>query len=274
MNKTSISFLAIFVLLATQVLAQEISQKAAWLYSMISVVAVSLISLVGLVLLTLHKEILKKLLLFLISFSVGALLGDAFIHVLPEMAELYGFTFISSVYVIFGILFFFILEKVIHWRHCHMPESKNHIHPFAYTNLIGDGFHNFIDGLLIGGSYLVSVQVGIATTIAVLLHEIPQEIGDISVLIHGGFSRAKAIFFNFITALAAIAGASLALLITTASESFPKFLLPFTAGGFIYIAGSDLLPELHKEVKVSQSALQLGGIVFGVTIMALLLLLE
>ncbi len=245
-----------------------------WLYTLASVVLVSLISLLGLFLLTINKNLLRRILLFLVSFAAGALLGDAFIHILPQMTQNYGFTIASSVYIILGMMFFFVLEKIIHWRHCHMPESKEHTHPFAYINLIGDGFHNFIDGLFIGGSYLVSIPVGFATTLAVVLHEIPQEIGDLSVLIHGGFSEYKALFYNFLTAITAIAGAIFSLLIASSASTFPKFLLPFTAGGFIYIAASDLLPELHKEVKIRHSLFQLLGIGLGVGVMALLIVVE
>ena len=140
-------------------------------------------------------------------------------------------------------------------------------------NLFGDGIHNFIDGLIIGASYLVNIPVGIATTLAVIFHELPQEIGDFGVLLHGGFSRAKALLFNFITALTAVFGAVVSLLISSYVENITTFLIPFAAGTFIYIAGSDLIPELHKEVKVEKSFMQLIAIVLGVLFMASLLML-
>ncbi|MEK6953135.1 MAG: ZIP family metal transporter, partial [Nanoarchaeota archaeon] len=173
-----------------------------------------------------------------------------------------------------GIILSFLIEKVIHWRHCHIPTSKKHPHPFAYINLLGDSVHNFIDGLIIAASYLASIPVGIATTIAVILHEIPQEIGDFGVLLHGGFTKKKALFFNFITALTAVLGALIALILSKSIEQLTIFLIPFAAGGFIYIAGSDLIPELHKEVKLSKSVLQILTFVFGILIMVLLLFLE
>lgn len=239
-------------------------------YSLVSVLVISLISLVGLVTLSIRIEQLKKVLLFLVSFSAGALFGGAFIHLLPEAVEEYGFTISVSLYLIAGLLVFFVMEKFIHWRHCHIPTSKEHPHPFVFMNLIGDGLHNLIDGLVIGGSYLVSIPVGIATTTAVILHEIPQEIGDFGVLIHGGFSRSKALFFNFLSALTAVLGAVISLAVGTAVKDYSMFLLPFTAGGFIYIAGSDLIPELHKECKASKSLIQLLSIVLGIGIMAML----
>ena len=210
----------------------------------------------------------------MVSFSAGALFGDAFIHLLPDVIEEVGFGLNISLYVMFGIGFSFIIEKFIHWRHCHIPTSKDHLHPFAMMNLFGDAVHNFIDGLIIAASYLASIPVGIATTIAVVLHELPQEIGDFGVLLHGGFSKSKALFFNFITALTAVAGAIVALLASFYVKDMTTFLLPFAAGTFIYIAGSDLIPELHKEVEVEKSLLQFAAIVLGVVVMLLLLFLE
>ncbi|MCH8067454.1 MAG: ZIP family metal transporter [Nanoarchaeota archaeon] len=245
-----------------------------WIYSLASVLIVSLISFVGLLTLTIKADKLKKILLYMVSFSAGALFGDAFIHLLPEAVEEIGFGLNISIYVLLGIGFFFIIEKFIHWRHCHIPNSKEHVHPFAMMNLFGDGVHNFIDGLIIAASYLVSIPVGIATTLAVILHEIPSEIGDFGVLLHGGFSKGKALFYNFVTALAAVLGAIVSLSISSYVENITVFLIPFAAGGFIYIAGSDLIPELHKEVKVKKSLLQFIAIVLGVSVMLLLLLLE
>jgi len=172
--------------------------------------------------------------------------------------------------VILGILVFFILEKLIHWRHCHIPTSKGHPHPLAFMNIIGDGAHNFIDGLVIGGAYLVSVPVGIAATIAVILHEIPQEIGDFGVLVYAGFSKLKALFFNFLSALTAVLGVIVSLTIGTRIGNYTLFLLPFAAGGFIYIAGSDLIPELHKESLLSKSLMQFFFLVLGIIAMLLL----
>ena len=245
-----------------------------WIYSLASVLIVSLISFVGLLTLAIKADKLKKILLYMVSFSAGALFGDAFIHLLPEAVEEMGFGLNISIYVLSGIGFFFIIEKFIHCRHCHIPTSKQHIHPFAMMNLFGDGVHNFIDGLIIAASYLVSIPVGIATTLAVILHEIPSEIGDFGVLLHGGFSKGKALFYNFVTALAAVLGAIVSLSISSYVENITVFLIPFAVGGFIYIAGSDLIPELHKEVEVKKSLLQFVAIVLGVLVMLSLLLLE
>ncbi len=245
-----------------------------WLYSLVSVIIVSLISFAGVLTLSFKHEKLKKVLIYMVSFSAGALLGDAFIHLLPEIVEESGFTLQVSIYLLLGIAISFIIEKVVHWRHCHLPTSREHPHPFAVMNLFGDALHNFIDGLIIGASYLVSIPVGIATTLAVILHEIPQEIGDFGVLLHGGFSKSKALFFNFLTALTAILGVVIALILSNSVENLTTFLIPFAAGGFIYIAGSDLIPELHKEVSLKSSILQLVLFILGILVMMALLLLE
>jgi len=237
--------------------------------TMTSVIIVSLISLIGVLFISVKESKLRKIILYFVSFAAGALFGDAFIHLIPEAAGA-GFTISLSVYIIAGIVGFLIVEKVIRWRHCHVPTTENHPHPIAYMNLIGDAVHNFIDGLIIGASYLAGMTVGIATTIAVILHEIPQEIGDFGVLIHGGFSRKKAIAMNFLTALTAVAGAAVALLIGFFVMDITSILIPFAAGGFIYIAGTDLIPELHKECEAKTSFKQILMFIVGIAVMALL----
>ena len=215
----------------------------------------------------------KEILLFLVSLSAGSLFGGAFIHILPEIVEESGFTIMISLSVVLGIVIFFIIEKAIHWRHCHIPTSKSHPHHLAPMNLIGDGVHNFIDGLIIAASYLVDVHVGIATTIAVILHEVPQEIGDFGVLLHAGMKKKKALLFNFLSALLAVVGAIVGLIIGASSSAFAAVILPFAAGGFIYIAGSDLIPELHKECGPKDSILHFSALVLGVLLMLIVKLL-
>jgi zinc and cadmium transporter len=244
-----------------------------WFYSLLSVFIVSCISLIGLFTITIKKETLNKMLLYFVSFSVGGLLGDAFIHLLPESIELNNNLYLSF-YIILGVIASFTVEKFIQWRHCHIPTSKEHPHPFAIMNLIGDSVHNFIDGLIIGASYLISLQIGFATTMAVIFHEIPQEIGDFGVLIHGGFKMKRALFLNFVTALTAIAGTIISLTIGSYSGNLTNFLLPFAIGSFIYIAGSDLIPELHKETKPIKSLIQLIMLLAGIGIMYIFLFLE
>ncbi|MBI5152184.1 ZIP family metal transporter [Candidatus Peregrinibacteria bacterium] len=243
-----------------------------FLYSLVSVLIVSAISLVGAITIFM-KEKTHTMLMYFVSFAAGGLLGDTFIHLLPEAAE-NGFTINISIFVISGILFSFIIEKFIHWRHCHIPTSEHHPHPVAFMNLVGDAVHNFIDGVIIGASYMVSFPLGLTTTLAVILHEIPQEIGDFGILLYGGFSKKKALFFNFLTALTAVLGAVAVFIVGAKVQNLTGFLVPFTAGTFIYIAGSDLIPELHKEVGVKKSSLQFLFFVMGIGIMGLLLLVE
>lgn len=236
-----------------------------WLYTIASVLIVSLISLIGIITLTLKEKVLKNILLYSISFAAGCFLGDVFFHLLPGN----DFNTQFSVSILSGIIIFFVLEKFIRWRHCHELASKNHPHPISFIILFGDIFHNFIDGLIIGASYLANTSLGIATTIAVFFHEIPQEIGDFSALIYGGFSKGKALLYNFLSALTAIVGAVIILIIGS-KLNLINFLIPITAGGFIYIAASDLIPELHKEVNIKKSIVQLVFFIFGIIVMFLL----
>lgn len=225
---------------------------------------ISLISLIGILFLGLKEELLKKFLLLLVGLSAGSLLGDAFLHLLPEAVDE---GIIVYIYVIIGFCLFFIVERILHWHHCHNETCD--FHGFTYMNLIGDGIHNFIDGLIIAGSFLVSIPIGIASSIAILFHEIPQEIGDFGVLIHGGFSRTKALMYNLFSALFAVLGGFIGYFISSSSDVI-SFLLPFAAGGFIYIGASDLIPELHKEKDFKKSVLSFFSFLIGIAIMLIL----
>jgi len=238
------------------------------LYSILATIIVSLISFVGLFSISSSEEGFKKIAFFLVSLAAGTMIGDVFIHLLPEAATNQGQSI--WIWVIVGIGLFFVLEKVVHWRHCHLPTTEKHPHPVGVMNLVGDGFHNFFDGLLIAGSFVVSFQLGIATTIAVIFHEIPQEIGDFGVLIHAGFTKKRALLFNFLSALAAVLGCIVLFSLGRNTENLSNILVPITAGGFIYIAMSDLLPELHKETRWLWSIGQLLILTFGIGIMYLL----
>jgi zinc and cadmium transporter len=245
-----------------------------WVWTIGAVVLVSLLSLVGVVSLAFREGFLHRITLYLVSFAVGGLFGDAFIHLLPEAFARLGGTAFTSLYILGGLLLFFILEKFLRWRHCHDEECDDHPSPVVAMNLIGDGIHNLIDGVLIGASFTASVPIGIATTVAVILHEIPQELGDFGVLIHGGLTVRRALLFNYLSSLTAVAGATLSLLVGPALSGFTPTILAVTAGGFIYIAGSDLIPELHHRTDLRGSLGQLACICAGGGVMALLLLLE
>ena len=245
-----------------------------WFYTILSVFIISLISLVGLFTLSVSQKKLYKILIYLVSFSAGTLMGDAFIHLIPEAYENSDNPALVSIFILFGIFIFFVLEKIIHWRHCHREPSSHHPHPFSYMILFGDTIHNFIDGVIIAASFLVSIPLGIASTIAVFFHEIPQEIGDFGSLVYGGFTRKKALLFNFLTATSAILGAVLVLAINFSEENATRFLIPFAAGGFIYVAGTDLIPELHKHNEGRKGIIQVISFMLGIVLMLGLLLVE
>lgn len=243
---------------------------AIYSYSIISVLIVSLLSLIGIFTLMLSQKNLDKLIMLLVSLSAGVLLGDSFLHLIPEAAENSQQNNIW-LWILIGILFFFILEKIIHWRHCHLPTSENHPHPVGMMNLVGDGLHNFIDGMIIAGSYLIDFNLGLATTIAIISHEIPGEFSEFAILLYAGYSKFKALFYNLISASASIVGAVFSLIISGWVENFSAYIIPFTAGGFIYIATSDLFPELKKDNnKLYKAFLQLITIIIGIGIMMVL----
>ena len=166
-------------------------------------------------------------------------MGTAFFHLIPEISNKAN----TFVYVVLGFVLFFIIEKYLYWQHCH--EGKCSVHTFAYMNLFGDFIHNFLDGLIIASSFLISFPLGITTTIAIITHEIPQKISDFGVLLYGGFSKKKAIFLNFLTALTAVIGGIAGYFISSAF--FLSFIPAIAAGGFIYIACSDLILEMKKD---------------------------
>lgn len=242
-------------------------ENSATLYSIASVLLVSLMSLAGVSTLLFSKELLDKVLIFLVSLAAGTLIGDVFFHIFPELDESTGFTSNIGLAVLVGIMLFFGLEKFLHWHHCHNGDTKNHNHPVAINNLVADGVHNFLDGIIIASSFAVSTEIGIATTIAVILHEIPQEIGDFGVLVYSGFSRAKALTFNLLSGFLALAGAIVVLLLDRNIENITPYFLAVTAGGFIYIAVADLIPEIKKESDFKKSIAQYLIVVLGMVLM-------
>ena len=235
------------------------------LFAVIASVIVSLISLIGVIALVIKDDLLQKIIIFLVAFAAGALIGGAFIDLIPEAMEYTKDVIQLFVYVIAGFMFFFILEKYLHWRHCHAPECK--IHHFTYLNIVGDIVHNFSDGLIIGAVFLVNVQVGIAATLAIIFHEIPHELGNFTVLVYGGFSKLRALFFNFVSSLFAIVGTLAGYYFAGRIGGFSTVLLPVAAGGFIYIAACDLIPELHKEEDGKRSALIMVTFALGIVLM-------
>lgn len=228
----------------------------------LTTVGVSLISLAGILTLILREKTLEKSLIILVAFSAGALMGGAFLHLIPETIEIGdGLTF---EYVLIGFIVFFLIEKVLRWRHCH--ESGCEVHSFALMNLFGDSVHNFLDGLAIAAGFTAGVETGISVTMAIIFHEIPQEIGDFAVLIFGGFRKITALAVNFISAITAVVGGVVGFLMS-GHPLFLPFLLPFTAGGFIYVSASDLLPEIIREEDQKKSFINFLAFLSGVMMM-------
>jgi zinc and cadmium transporter len=248
----------------------------------LSVLAVSAVSLVGLLTLSMSEIRVRRLAAFFVAFAAGALLGDTFLHLIPEIFTRGGETLRASLLILAGILLFFVVEKLL--AHHHGPLHRHH-HPesadapgrptLAAMNILGDAIHNFIDGLLIGASWLASPELGIATTIAVLLHELPQELADFGILVHSGLTVRRAALLNVASAGIAILGTATAVTIAgVAHERLTEVLLPLTAGGFVYIAAADLIPDLQHERGLRALVTQTLLIACGIAVMALLTLLE
>lgn len=213
----------------------------------------SVVSLIGGVLLLTKEKIVIKYSHFVSSFAAGALLGTAFFDLLPEASEEAGGTNIF-LWALVGMLFFFLFERFIHWfhHHEHFPrhkdsDQKGFAKPTVPLIIFGDSLHNFIDGVTIAATFMVSIPLGIITTFAVAAHEIPQEIGDFGILLNKGVGRNKVLLFNIISALTAILGAALTFFVGDLIEGFLPAVIALTAGFFIYIAASDLIPEIHEE---------------------------
>ncbi|MCS7095629.1 MAG: ZIP family metal transporter [Candidatus Bathyarchaeota archaeon] len=234
---------------------------------LLSVVIVSLIAFIGILFIGLKEKLFNRITVLLVGFASGTLLGGAFLHLLPEALSSGGDATSTFLYVISGIVVFFILEKFFYWRHCH--EKNCPTHAFVYLNLFGDGIHNFIDGMVIAATFMTSIELGLVTTLAVVFHEIPQEIGDFGILVYGGLERRRAMLYNFISAITAILGA-LTTYFLAYLQSLGVILVPFAAGGFIYIAATDLIPELHKKAQTGESLIQLTLILLGIGLMAFL----
>lgn len=247
------------------------------LYALLSTVAVTLLSAVGIAFFLFRHSHVKPLLIPLVSFSTGAILGDVFLHMFPEMVEAGGDFTSNMIIVLVGIVFSFCVEKIIHWRHCHVPPcdgDDHHCHTVGTMTMLGETVHNFIDGVVIAASFLVSIPVGIASTIAIIFHEVPHEIGNFAVLLHSGFDRAKALRINLLSGSVGILGTLAVFLASQNVIGINMYLLPFAAGNLLYIAGSDLIPELHKQSKIDQSLLQLAAMILGMLLMYAVLGLE
>ena len=248
--------------------AKHVLNNMMYVYAIISVIIVSLLSLLGAGLLIFGRVHIQKFMSPLIALSSGVLLGSTFFDLIPESIELLpeqGFLFI-----LIGIITFFSLEKLLNWHHHIDGDHPGESNAAGYLSLIGDAIHNFIDGVVIGSAFLVSIPLGISVTIAVIAHEIPHELADFSILLHSGFSNSKALLYNFLSAATAIFGTILVLTIHSLEHTLIPFLIPFAAGNFLYIAMSDLIPELHNKNSKLGSVVQILLLISGAMLIKML----
>ncbi len=243
-----------------------------FIQALLGVFGISIIPLVGLFTLLVSKKQLDKYTHLLVSFAVGALLGNSIIHLLPEIFEATTNPIQSSIFIIIGIVVFYALEQFLRWHHGHESTEELKNQPVAIMNILGDSVHNFLDGILIAGSFLVSPQLGWATVLAVILHEIPQEIADFSILLYAKWPVIKIIWVNILSGLLAVAGVLVGFWANNTFEAFATTALSITAGGFIYIACTDLIPDLHNNgaTAIKERVFQLGVIALGVILFVIL----
>lgn len=229
----------------------------------ISTFVISLIAFVGVLALAIRENVMRKILMYMVSLSAGILMGNAFLHLLPEA---FGTAPVENIFLslLGGFIFFFIIERFFHWHHCHDKHCKEQ--SFAMTNLIGNAVHNFFDGLIISAGFIASPGLGIVTTLAIASHEIPQKIGEFCVLVYGKYKKRKAMIMNFVSSMSVVFG-GITGFILSGQFPFMEFLLPFAAGGFIYIAASDLIPELKKETELLKTALNIFIFSLGIAFM-------
>jgi zinc and cadmium transporter len=227
--------------------------------------------------LLLPESMRTRMLSPMVSFAIGALLGAAFLAILPHAFEVPGVDAHSvTLTVLCGILIFFLLEKMVIWRHCHTEDCEAHVPDMdkvrnAATGnliLIGDGIHNMVDGVLIAAAFLTDVHLGVVTSIAVIAHEIPQELGDFAVLLHSGFSRGKALLYNMLTSLTTVIGGVVAFYSLSLANRIVPYVLAVAASSFIYIAVADLIPGLHKRTELSATLQQIVLIALGVAVIS------
>ncbi len=238
---------------------------------------VALVSLSGAAVLFVRESRLQAIVPLLVALAVGVLLGGAFLHLIPEATELLGSVTTVSLYTLAGFILFFAIEKGVRWQHHHevyTPDSVQRIAPMARMNLIGDGVHNFIDGVVIAASFAADPMLGMVTTVAIVLHEVPQELGDVGALLCGGYRPRRAVWVNFLCALCVVPGIIVTLLIGAVAEELLVYLLPVAAGGFIYIAACDFLPALHRDEPLPLSLAQVGVVTCGVALMFGVILVE
>jgi zinc and cadmium transporter len=224
----------------------------------------SAIAMVGSVTLFLQPTTLERLLLPLVAFAAGSLIGGAFFHMIPAGLEAFDNSISLFAWLVLGFCVFFALEQFLHWHHCHRSQATCK-QPLTYLILIGDGLHNFIGGLAIAGTFLIDIRLGIMAWLAAAAHEVPQELGDFAVLIHGGWSKKKALLFNVLSGLMFLVGGLVAYSLSSTLDI--SFLIPFAAGNFIYIGATDLVPEVNKHEDLKINLINYAAFIFGVSLM-------
>jgi zinc and cadmium transporter len=248
------------------------------LYPLLAAFLISLISFSGAVLFVVKHKKVQKSLIFFVALAAGVMLGTAFLHLIPESFHMWdesmlnfefapeeahdehagdehaheeeGHSFLEmlpGIFILLGILIFYLIERFVDWHHHHDLHCEHHA--MTSLSLIGDGFHNFLDGIVIAAAFSLNTEVGIITTLAIALHEIPQEIGDLSILLHGGFSKMKALLFNFGSGLLSLLGVLVGALFFGSVQHLIPLFIALSAGSFIYLALVDLVPEIHKKRK-------------------------
>jgi zinc and cadmium transporter len=232
-----------------------------WIFA--SGILMSAIALVGSVTLVLRESTLKKLLLPLVAFAAGTLVGGALFHMIPASVDQLGNDILIYLWVVAGFALFLALEQFLHWHHCHRAPSEHR--PLTYLILIADGVHNFIGGLAVAGAFLIDVKVGISAWLAAAAHEVPQELGDFGILIHGGWNKGRALLYNFLSALTFLLGGLFAYAASYTADVI--FLLPFAAGNFIYIAAADLIPEIKHEDNPKLNAMHFVSFIAGLALL-------
>jgi zinc and cadmium transporter len=241
----------------------------AWIVG--SGVAMSIIAMVGSTTLLLSENMLQRILIPLVALAAGTLVGGALFHMIPASLDTIADQSTAWLLVLLGFTVFLVLEQILHWHHCHRA-GRDCRKPLTYLILIGDGLHNFIGGLAIAGAFLIDIRLGITAWIAAAAHEVPQELGDFAVLIHGGWSKARALLFNFLSALTFLAGGLVTYIASSTIDV--SYLIPLAAGNFLYIGAADLVPEIRGHKNPAANVVHVAMFIVGAMLMYTLELLQ